>query len=490
MKSVSKSIINEQLLTSEPYIKLINIKNLFNDVYTKKEEIEYKTVVLDPFLNINKPKDGQYNLDNLYDWYLTKNTNFQAEGRTMRDVNPSIPEFKTVLGNMLKDLLILCITGYFPDKNNLEPVEPTQMFDNCNDITQLYGTKIENLNDVDILLQELDTIIKNNYKYVSIIGFIKKYLQLFNFGNIADDGIPAGDCKISLDRMDELLDTFYLVYPCFSFVSYTKILYFLQAPVLLLKMGNIRELTDKVWMSPITQIAHDIGDQGHTDYTHCVNKEDVHVSKNLFQNKDEIYDKYKKKFNIMKEYINVNYKVLDANINNNSNSNGKNKQDNERIKYIISFMLFYIIHEQVPRLPGYVKCGFAKILYHEHMKNLLITRNMFDTDYTFHRLRENFPDIEEPNENTQKELKRFFLQGDQKIKTDINLQIKSSNYLQIKKSNSVVIQKLTEMFGKFDLIDNQSVQNAGGNKYKKQYNKTKNNKYKCKRTKKTIKHLL
>ena len=68
----------------------------------------------DPFFSIEKPTKGNYNLDNLYDWYLTKNPEFQP-------VNTKglirVPEFKFLIAVMAKDLLILQKTNKYPQKH-------------------------------------------------------------------------------------------------------------------------------------------------------------------------------------------------------------------------------------------------------------------------------------------------------------------------------------------------------------------------------------
>jgi hypothetical protein len=117
----------------------------------------------------------------------------------------------------------------------------------------------------------------------------------------------------------------------------------MQAPVLILKMANISEYTDSFFMSPIFQFWHDIS--FHSRITHCINQKDDSSHKNdssqmailLYQNKNNQYDIFKQKFNIIKKYINVNYKKL-------NDSNFETSLP-ERTKYFIAYILFLILHE-------------------------------------------------------------------------------------------------------------------------------------------------
>ena len=69
----------------------------------------------DQFFSIEEPKEGNYNLDNLYDWYLTKNPDFLPINT--KGLNIMVPEFKFIIAVMSKDLLILKKTNKYPQKN-------------------------------------------------------------------------------------------------------------------------------------------------------------------------------------------------------------------------------------------------------------------------------------------------------------------------------------------------------------------------------------
>lgn len=371
--------IQNQNITKQNIIEEINklaidpektLLDLFNESFSKvKDEqlITYKTTIIDPFLTISKPTETKpYNLDNLYDWYLTKNTTFRETGQTIRAADPKVPEFKTILALILKDLLLLLISNTFPiaDENDTDP----RGFERCcKYIKTLSGTHFTNPENKEEkhkiiyeVLIKLKNIIENGYKYLEIIELIIDYYKLFNFGDLNEEFVPEknvrentvyenvidSQCLEYINILRNLSDTYFMIYPSFSFVNYTKILYFLQAPVLILKMSNIREFTDKFWMSPITQIWHDIA--FHSRITHCLKSYEKTLEEmpldlqnqtiNLYRNIDGLYDNvFRRKFKIIKEYINVNYKNLD--------SDDLTLSIPERIKYYIAYVLFSFLHE-------------------------------------------------------------------------------------------------------------------------------------------------
>jgi len=80
----------------------------------------------DPFFSIEKPTEGHFNLDNLYDWYLTKNPEFKPVNT--EGLNIQVPEFKFLIAVMAKDLLILHMTKRYPQKhkNNTAPSQSSE----------------------------------------------------------------------------------------------------------------------------------------------------------------------------------------------------------------------------------------------------------------------------------------------------------------------------------------------------------------------------
>ena len=330
---------------------------LFKDIFKKVNDeqiITYETTILDPFLSITKPTDeNPYNLDNLYDWYLTKNTSFIEKETTINDANPKVPEFKTLIALIIKDIILLYITKKFPSKNendnenNNDNNKKLNRISDCDYIYDLSGKNIsdDNHNLIIELLKQIEDIITNGYNYLQIINLIINYYKLFNFGYVylnEDDSDLKNEkdkkeCLKLIESLRNLSNTCFMIYPSFAFINYTKILYFMQAPVLILKMANIRENTDNIFMSPIFQIWHDIS--FHADITQCVYREesDKKMVISLYKNENNQYDIFKKKFNVIKKYINVNYKNL-------NDSNFETSLP-ERKKYFIAYILFLILHE-------------------------------------------------------------------------------------------------------------------------------------------------
>jgi len=370
-KTITKQTIIDKLNTKGYNV----LKTLFEEVFTKIKDdmaITYKTTVLDPFINVSKDhtETKPYNLDNLYAWYLTKNTTFKETGTTIREANPKVPEFKTMLALIIKDLVILLITETFPNADAKDELPDLELEDSELDKclvpiaklsgATLSGVKHANNDNINIitLFCELERICKTEYYYLDIIQFIIKYYKLFNYGNL-ETVSKNQQCEKLLERLDKLADTFYIVYPSFTLINYTKILYFLQAPVLILKIGNIRELTDNMWMPPIFQIWHDI--VFHSKITQCLHSDEYDIitnnktenhqndAKMFYQNTDNSYYNFEQIFNIIKKYINIDYNLLKVKPeleNNKKLLKVKTElETNERVKYFFTFILFYFLHE-------------------------------------------------------------------------------------------------------------------------------------------------
>lgn len=62
----------------------------------------------DSFFKITEPKAGEYNLDNIAEWYESKN----PEYKSVSEVAFNVPEFNFILAVMLKDLVLLSTTTY------------------------------------------------------------------------------------------------------------------------------------------------------------------------------------------------------------------------------------------------------------------------------------------------------------------------------------------------------------------------------------------
>ena len=521
--------INKLAIDPDPEKTVENtLLNLFNESFSKvkdEEPITYKTSIIDPFLTISKPTETKpYNLDNLYDWYLTKNTTFRETGQTIRAADPKVPEFKTTLALILKDLMLLLISKTFPiaDENDTD----LSGFERCcKYIKTLSGTKFnieEKYKLIYEVLIKLKNIIENGYKYLEIIELIIDYYKLFNFGHLNEE-IPKNNvrentvyenaidsqCLEYINTLRNLSDTYFMIYPSFPFVNYTKILYFLQAPVLILKMSNIREFTDNFWMSPITQIWHDI--TFHSGITHCLESYDKrqevpldlqNQTINLYRNIGGLYDNvFRRKFEIIKKYINVNYKKLD--------SDDLTLSIPERIKYYIAYVLFLFLHEadyndeilidkctvlHINNLETRLKALLEKP---EHTKESLIIKKIITVKSMKDKLIERFVDEFQNN----KEFKRFTLienKGDKGNNYTLNNNNNLNTYMSKRANRKALIEQsydkfkeeIDKMFAELEALNTQ----PGGYKRHPSHKLTKKQKqnsksYKSKGTKKHRKNI-
>ena len=363
---------------------------------------------------------------------------------------------------------------------------------NCSHIYGLSGKTISDDNHTIIikLLEQIEKIITEGYNYLEIINLIINYYKLFNFGyvkldsdnsnlDISNKNHNRNECLKLIKSLRNLSDTCFIIYPTFTFVNYTKILYFMQAPVLILKMANQSEYTDEIFMSPIFQIWHDIS--SHANITHCVYKEDDSSKRaiSLYQNTNNQYDIFKQKFNVIKKYINVNYKNL-------NNSNFEISFP-ERKKYFIAYILFLILHEldisiREDILP---KCT---ILYINDFVNLIkqiLEKSEESINHEKLKRKITIPSnknkiinyIIEKCRNNTNEITRFTLIQDSE---DFNSDLTSN----ITKSYDIAKQEIDKLFNELNELPKLEQQSQLGGKHnnktktkKQNTNKTKNNKH-------------
>ena len=372
-----------------------SLKDIYPSLYEElNKEFTSKTITAffkydkhlkDPLQDITlDEKNDSSILNNLYDWYKLINPNYEALG----NLNPffhqfnGIQPYRTLLLNISKDLIILQTTKRFPKpkipnmtNNNKLLFSNKTIFTNKNHIRirnintkkrkaeKLYNQNIlsnqnninsralpnleidEKIHDMILnLLKLINQVLTREdpfyYKYVQIINIIDNYLQLFSFGKI--------DKYKNIHEKDILLDTLntpFIIYPTFNMLSYTKVIYFMQAPVLNFYITNTRSWVHDSYFYPYKQILHDI--EGHTMMTHAygtMNKKTKHLTgfNNQFKEIKIDFDKFdsiNKTINSLKKYFNYNSNFL--------KTNTIEENDN---KFILCYILFHFTHEDV--MPG------------------------------------------------------------------------------------------------------------------------------------------
>lgn len=347
---------------------------------------DYKKHLTDPFQVITTNPDTDNScLNHLYEWYNSIN----PEYKKLTKLDPQIPMFKgiqpyrTLLLGIAKDLIILKYTKKFPipdipeiinmsnnhkllhnttqntTQNNIKSIrskrsniqtkynknnkKKTFFYSKINtstkDIYNQYvnGTKnsralntFNSDNDINSIIESILILLNNTltienllyYKYLQIINIIDKYLQLFSFG------------KINYNKFTEQLfnytKTSFIIYPTFNPITYTKVIYFMQAPVVNFYMINTRKLIHKKYEFPYHQIYHDL--LNHAGKTHKAYNSEISIELK------PIFSKYNITINVLKKYINCNINNFLASTKNNVNNDNINK-------FILSYALFIMCHE-------------------------------------------------------------------------------------------------------------------------------------------------
>jgi hypothetical protein len=325
---------------------------------------DYTKNLTDPFQEITTNPDTDNSiLNHLYNWYKSINPYYEL----LDTLNPNIPEFnkiqpyRTLLLNMAKDLIILKSTEKFPKpnipqitNNNKNNRRAMNTIHTEGSQSKAYRTKnftathtensrglkdLESLTDVmkSMIIDLLNLInsvlnessINTYYKYLSIIEIIDKYLLLFSFGK----EVSKHQHRESLLKT---INTPFIIYPTFNPISYTKVIYFMQAPVLNFMIMNTRKIVHSKYELPYYQVQHDIN--AHSKMTHSYGLEI----------KFSIFTKINKIIGLFKKYINYDIKYFKSNTNTNTNTNNEKKLYNINInKFILCYIFFIICHENI-----------------------------------------------------------------------------------------------------------------------------------------------
>jgi hypothetical protein len=370
-------------------------KSLYSELKTEfvgdfTKFFKYEKNLIDPFQAITlEPATDNSVLNHLHEWYETINPSYIP----IKDLNPSIGEFKgiqpyrTLLLGISKDLIILNVTEKFPkpkipiitNNNNSILKQNTSKYRmynsnkrtirreteeryNLNNATKRTARpgNVQNINKITTnnsrglylldritddmkskileLLNLINNILEsNNYIYLAIINIIDKYLLLFSFGGKPQD-------KYS-NLLLEIYNTPFIVYPTFNMVSYTKVIYFIQAPVMNFNIMNTRKLVHKNYECPYFQIAHDI--DNHSSRTHTYRKGNFKSLKYPDNNNNNnalktsniklLFNKTNNIINLLKNYINYNITYF-------KNDNITIDDDDVK-KFILCYSLFILCHE-------------------------------------------------------------------------------------------------------------------------------------------------
>jgi hypothetical protein len=314
----------------------INLGDKFMTLYNELAQNEEDKILIDvkrhnseliqDFFNITIIPDNynyEYNIsDNMFldtqgkiidaiiynplEWYKTINFNFS----NLFDINPSIREFKPLLIQFVKDLLILLETKHFPDKQDL-PKTSQEL--NANDSTYLarntkntfykkntsFRKYTENIRPNDklegniiILLRNIFDIVVKDYKYVDCIKIYLQYIHLFSYGELLDvntlfthferktEPINISYCYQDYKVIFDLLYSPYFIYPTFHKINDYKFLQLLRAPILGIHVfNNIRINKETFTKTSVDRYQDMVNNRGHKISIPVIRTENINISK-------------------------------------------------------------------------------------------------------------------------------------------------------------------------------------------------------------------
>lgn len=357
------SIPKEELLNSISE-DLTSIKTLIKDqLHNPKDgKFSYNNSsdalgASDPFFTIEKPSEGAYNLDNLYDWYLSKNPNFlpvNTEG-----LNIQVPEFAFLIAIMAKDLLILKKTRQYPQKDlkntstsNKYTTDYERTYFKCDiDSMVLHQQKELDNSKSDFVLNLINTFITTGYSYLAFLEILKHYLSIFNIGELYFENTQK-ICK-DIKIIDKLIKKPYIIFPTTIQLSYAKVIYTMQAPLINFRLSNNRKLIHDTFESPIIELSHDI--DFHSRKTHMW-EISAHNNNQPFNPKIE-YPIINTIIQKLKPYISNTTGTTPDNYNN----------------QLLTFIIFYIMHES----------GTVRDLFNLHSSIITLTIQNVITNNVF-----------------------------------------------------------------------------------------------------------
>lgn len=184
---------------------------LLQEHYKDLNKISLDKHKLDPFFSIE-------NMERLYEWYLTKNPNFE----NINKLNPSMPEYGCLLSSIIKDLYIIKKTS-----------------------------NVEELRKITEILDLLEITIVE-YEYNSVIDITKQYLILFE-SKLNRKESTKNMCKMYIDRNR---DTPFIIFPSFHQISFCKIILNMRAPFINFLVSNKKHQVHRSFQTPCYDVIH------------------------------------------------------------------------------------------------------------------------------------------------------------------------------------------------------------------------------------------
>jgi hypothetical protein len=255
----------------------------------------YKYNIPDPFMSINDPSLGSFNLLNIEDWYAKLNQNYLSLGKFKETL--VVPELITLFKSTVKDLLIVLCgsldeseqTYLFPHNdaehtfiyNNIITIDNDYLSYELQTLTRklfidvvkgqtqpikIFINILKLKENAESLLQKANKILKGGFKYFEVMEYLMDYLNFFTTGSFTEKYYCTTIKKYILEL---IATTPYIIYPTTVMPIYYKWLYITKVPVLNMLFTNGRHLSHNAFMPACYQIDHDI--RYHGVYTHKLN---------------------------------------------------------------------------------------------------------------------------------------------------------------------------------------------------------------------------
>ena len=313
----------------------------------------------------NAPKDITIVdiIKNPKSWYETKNPNYQP----INDLDIKVPEFKIVIANMVKNLLLILRDNDIPLKNNitknnilrLETYHPLlsiyskknnkknintnrniiNNFKLNNNKKKIQKTRI--INEVTTLLTNLNTMVNNGYDYIQFIKCLADYYFLFSYGYVNPTTINSNKKTKGYNEtmnqinhfystlkrnIDLILNTPFILLPTNVQIDMKKTLELMKVPILNFRLLNYITKIHNIYLLPINDFFHDILNHANLTHRYLKYKENSQTLESDFNETSKALDK----LNPLYDYKKLN----DDNV------------DEFKTKYMNCCIIFYLLHEK------------------------------------------------------------------------------------------------------------------------------------------------
>lgn len=276
---------------------LLNMVDMLEGVQS-----EHKELIKAKLSELTKKSDiflASKNLLNLRTWYETKNPDYKKLSE-LPDLR--IPEHEYTALYMINTILSLLSIGRFP-KKKITNVSSNEELYGSNSF-QLANSNItenpERQQNAKTLLIRLIDYINTGYIYQKFFNIVISYILFFSTGRIE---LNEEDKK-KLSRYLTLYDTFFIIYPTIGQINFTKVVLFMNAPVINFRCSNQRYRIHGNYHSPIIDMNHDI--------THCNLTHGVHLIN--YKGRESTYTYYNP-YNMGANPVITNYITVLNNIN-------------------------------------------------------------------------------------------------------------------------------------------------------------------------------